>query len=70
MPIYEYSCADCGVQFERFVRTMTAEVAVSCPECGGTRVKKDWSLFGMGQSGGASDSLAASPAGACSPGGT
>ena len=38
MPIYEYTCKDCETQFEKFVRSMTAEVKVKCPHCGGTLV--------------------------------
>jgi putative FmdB family regulatory protein len=69
MPIYEYTCADCSAQFEKFVRSMTGTVTVKCPDCGGTHVKKGWSLFGMSNAGGGLD-LAASAASNCSPGGT
>lgn len=49
MPIYEYTCQDCGTQFEKLVRSLTAPVEVTCPECGGTHVKKGWSIFGTGK---------------------
>ena len=68
MPIYEYTCGDCENQFEKFVRSMTAPVEVTCPECGGTHVKKGWSLFGTGGSGGLG--FASAAASNCSPGGT
>jgi len=48
MPIYEYTCKDCNTEFEKYVRSMTAEVEVRCPHCGGTHVKKGWSVFGSG----------------------
>jgi putative FmdB family regulatory protein len=67
MPIYEYTCTDCHAQFEKFVRSMTVQVEVKCPECGGTHVKRGWSVFGTGRSDGA---LATSAAAGCSPGGT
>lgn len=70
MPIYEYTCRDCDTQFEKFVRSMTANVEVKCPHCGGTHVKKGWSVFGTGASEGGLGSLAASAASSCSPGGT
>jgi putative FmdB family regulatory protein len=70
MPIYEYTCTDCRAQFEKFVRSMTAQVEVQCPQCGGTHVKKGWSVFGTGKSDGALSGLAASSAAGCSPGGT
>lgn len=34
MPIYEYRCSDCGVQFEKLVRRMGGEPTLPCPECG------------------------------------
>ena len=71
MPIYEYTCTDCSNQFEKFVRSMTSEVEVKCPTCGGTHVKKGWSVFGTNAPSGGSDGYAASAAAsACSPGGT
>jgi putative FmdB family regulatory protein len=70
VPIYEYSCGDCGSQFEKFVRSMTSTVEVTCPHCGGTHVKKGWSVFGTGKGNGDSAGLAASAARNCSPGGT
>jgi putative FmdB family regulatory protein len=70
MPIYEYTCEDCSAQFEKFVRSMTASAQVRCPECGGTHVKKGWSLFGTGASSGGLGSLAAAPAASCNTGGT
>jgi putative FmdB family regulatory protein len=71
MPIYEYTCTDCSNQFEKFVRSMTATIEIKCPECGGTHVKKGWSVFGTGNVGGGLDSLsAAAAASACNTGGT
>jgi putative FmdB family regulatory protein len=70
MPIYEYTCQDCSTQFEKLVRSMTASVEVKCPECGGTHVKKGWSLFGTGATGDGFGGLASAPASSCSTGGT
>lgn len=69
MPIYEYMCQDCGEQFEKFVRSMSATAEAKCPKCGSAKVKKGWSVFGTGQGDSGLGSLAAS-AGSCSPGGT
>lgn len=69
MPIYEYSCQDCDAQFEEFVRSMTSEGAVKCPNCGGTHVKKGWSLFGTGSASGGLGGLSASAA-SCGPTGS
>jgi putative FmdB family regulatory protein len=70
MPIYEYTCQDCSTQFEKLVRSMTASVEIKCPECGGTHVKKGWSLFGTGGLGDGLGSFASAPASSCSTGGT
>ena len=70
MPIYEYTCKDCNNQFEKFVRSMTAEVKVKCPQCGGTHVKKGWSVFGTNAPGSGLDGFSASAASACNTGST
>lgn len=41
MPIYEYTCADCGLDFERLVLGGTRP---SCPECESTRLERRISL--------------------------
>lgn len=70
MPIYEYTCKDCESQFEKFVRSMTSNVAVTCPHCGGTHVKKGWSAFATSNVGSSLGGSAAPAASSCSPGGT
>jgi putative FmdB family regulatory protein len=70
MPIYEYTCQDCESQFEKFVRSIASNVDVKCPHCGGTHVKKGWSVFGTGSAGGSLSGLAASAASSCSTGST
>jgi putative FmdB family regulatory protein len=49
MPIYEYECKKCGVQFEQLV-SISAKQKPPCPECGSRNVKKLLSMFGMGGS--------------------
>ncbi len=68
MPIYEYTCTDCHAQFEKLVRSITAPVDVQCPECGGTHVKKGFSLFGTKVTGG--PGVLSSAASDCAPTGT
>ncbi|MCY2938059.1 MAG: zinc ribbon domain-containing protein [Planctomycetota bacterium] len=41
MPLYEYSCADCGNQSEQLV--MGGE-KVLCPECQGSHMERQFSL--------------------------
>jgi putative FmdB family regulatory protein len=70
MPIYEYTCTDCDTQFEKFIRSVTSEVVVKCPDCGGAHVKKGWSVFGTTAVGGSLGGLASSAASGCNTGGT
>jgi putative FmdB family regulatory protein len=46
VPIYEYTCSDCGSEFELLLRSSAAPV--SCPECSGGHVTKRFSLFAVG----------------------
>jgi putative FmdB family regulatory protein len=41
MPIYNYRCAACGVEFEQLVRSDTR---VSCPDCNSRRLDRLMSL--------------------------
>ncbi len=43
MPIYEYVCMECECHFEELVRQTDA--SPSCPDCGGARVVKQYSVF-------------------------
>jgi putative FmdB family regulatory protein len=42
MPIFEYTCQQCGKEFERVVFA-GEEKSASCPECKGQDVKKNMS---------------------------
>ena len=52
MPIYEYQCQVCGARFDKFVRSLSTQFTVQCPQCGSQDCKKALSLFGT--SGGSS----------------
>jgi putative FmdB family regulatory protein len=41
MPIYEYSCTDCGSDFELLIR---GEEKPVCPSCGKTHLTKSFSV--------------------------
>ena len=43
MPIYEYVCMSCESHFEELVRMDDA--TPSCPDCGTTKVAKQFSVF-------------------------
>ena len=53
MPLFEYECSDCGLQFEKIVQTSTT--AVACKGGGSPKAKKQLSVFAV--SGGPSDSF-------------
>ncbi|MBL8213018.1 MAG: zinc ribbon domain-containing protein [Bryobacterales bacterium] len=43
MPIFEYSCEDCGTHFEKLVRRVTDDV--TCPSCESGHLKQELSTF-------------------------
>ncbi|HPN31340.1 MAG TPA: zinc ribbon domain-containing protein [bacterium] len=47
MPIFEYKCEICGNDFECLINGN--EIAV-CDKCGSDRLKKKFSVFGIGSS--------------------
>ncbi|MEK7866690.1 MAG: zinc ribbon domain-containing protein [Planctomycetota bacterium] len=49
MPIYEYTCEGCDEAFEALVRSKSTRV--TCPKCGGKRVKRGFSSFAAGAAG-------------------
>lgn len=44
MPIYEYTCTECGHRFEELVPAHRAS-KVRCPECGSLRAERAFSVF-------------------------
>lgn len=51
MPLYEYTCKDCGERFEVLQRVGEGAESVLCPECGGHEVAKELSTFAASVSG-------------------
>jgi putative FmdB family regulatory protein len=45
MPIFEYSCDDCGTRFEKLVRRSSAVEDVTCPSCGHDHLHQEYSTF-------------------------
>jgi putative FmdB family regulatory protein len=66
MPLYEYRCAACSQDFERYVASAAARVA--CPACASGDVKRKLSLFAFKSEGGVVPS-AMPPGGSCCGGG-
>ncbi len=55
MPVYEYQCGKCDEKFEQLVRTGREKAA--CPRCRGRKLKKLFSIFGIGMPGGSMGGL-------------
>ena len=45
MPLYEFTCEECGAAFEELVATGLDGLGVNCPECGSEEVEKLVSRF-------------------------
>jgi len=48
MPLYEFACDDCGTEFEKLFRSMTARRPPTCPGCNSRNVHKKFSTFATG----------------------
>lgn len=70
MPIYEYSCTDCGTKFEELVHRITNDT-LPCPQCSSKNTQKLMSVLGgIAMKQGALSCQSACPsAGACSAAG-
>ncbi|MEJ2086139.1 MAG: zinc ribbon domain-containing protein [Acidobacteriota bacterium] len=64
MPLYEYQCESCSQRFEVLQRMGDGCEGVTCPECGGDRVRKQLSTFAS-STGSSSSASSAGAAGAC-----
>ncbi|MDR1395925.1 MAG: zinc ribbon domain-containing protein [Deltaproteobacteria bacterium] len=50
MPIYEFKCSRCGLEFETLV--MRSREPAACPDCGYDQCEKHLSAFSFGSSSG------------------
>lgn len=69
MPLFEYSCTECGASFEKLIRSLGSQADVLCPSCNSSKTHKLMSGFAVSSSGNAASSYAASAAN-CAPTGT
>ncbi len=67
MPVYEYRCAGCGTEFERYVATQST--AVACPRCEGARVTRRLSLVTLRAQAGPGSTAGTAMGGGCCGGG-
>ena len=61
MPIFEYTCESCRQQFELL---MSRSNQPSCPACGSETLRKELSVFAVGNAASATD-VAPSACGTC-----
>ena len=66
MPIFEYTCEDCGSKFEKLVRR--SGDAVACPSCGQDHLKTEFSTFAAHANGAPKSAAAESPMPMCGGG--
>jgi putative FmdB family regulatory protein len=45
MPIYEFTCQDCGRLTSAFTKSMSADVKAACSHCGSKKLKRALSRF-------------------------
>jgi putative FmdB family regulatory protein len=58
MPLYEFTCKECGTEFEKLVWKAAAIADVACPSCGSLKVEDKISVFSSRTAGNAASSCA------------
>jgi len=68
VPVYEYTCPDCGENFEKLVRSSDTS-PVRCPKCDSEKVKKKLSKIANTNRSSSNAGSVAAGAPTCAPGG-
>jgi putative FmdB family regulatory protein len=58
MPLFEYTCAQCGHRFEKLILSAKRAKELRCPACNSREVDKNISMFGSRSKGAAGTSAA------------
>lgn len=61
MPIFEYTCSDCGKEFKKLVLSSAGENEIRCPDCNSKNIKKEISLFSAKTTGESYSSASCAP---------
>ncbi len=66
MPVYTYTCKDCGQIFDLLIGVTSEKVELICKKCGSKSIEKTVASFSLGGSDNKSSSLEPScPTGTC-----
>jgi putative FmdB family regulatory protein len=63
MPLYEYSCLECGIDFESLIMKRSDIAELKCPSCGGKKLEQKVSAFASISDNGASHAANCAPSG-------
>lgn len=63
MPLFEYSCLECGTDFESLVLNSSEIMDLKCPACSGTNLEQKVSSFASVSNNGASGAANCAPSG-------
>ena len=69
MPLYEYTCRECGRRFEVLQRVGADGSGLTCPGCGGAQVAKQFSTFASAAASSSAMPCGAPNSSACGSGG-
>lgn len=48
MPIYTYTCKDCGARFDLLIGVTSEKVELKCKKCGSENIRKSFGTFNVG----------------------
>ncbi len=68
MPVYEYVCEDCGLEFDALRTMEQADALVTCEACGGKHTQRKLSVFFAQSSGRSKPGTGAAGCGSCAGG--
>jgi putative FmdB family regulatory protein len=63
MPLYEFECLECGVEFEKLVQKASETAQVQCPACNSQKLEEKVSRFSSVSAAGSSSSADCAPSG-------
>ena len=63
MPLFEYSCLECGTDFESLILKNSEIEELKCPTCGGSKLEQKISAFASISDNGSSGATNCAPSG-------